>query len=74
MLEHSANTFYRSIEISNDRSIVQNSTLITQLNEHHHKHDSSLPVEQVVNQNLSFLDFDFMTNELFDVTDGFIQA
>ena len=63
-----------STEISNDRSIVQNSTLLTQLNDHHRKHDGSLSVEQVVNQNLSFLDFNFMANELFDVTDGFIQA
>lgn len=64
----------QSTEISNDRSILQNSTLLTQLSDHHRKHDGSLSVEQVVNQNLSFLDFDFMANELFDVTDGFIQA
>ena len=43
-----------STEISNDRSIPQNSTLLTQLNDHHRKHDGSLSVEQVVNQNLSF--------------------
>lgn len=58
--------------MSSDRFAIQSSTLLTQLNDHHRKHDSSLSVEQVLNQNLSFLDFDFMANELFDVTDGII--
>jgi hypothetical protein len=41
---------------------------------HHHNQDNSVPDEQVADQNLSFLDFDFMTNELFDVTDDFLQG
>ena len=51
--------------MSSDRFAIQSSTLLTQLNDHHRKHDSSLSVEQVLN-------FDFMANELFDVTDGII--
>lgn len=50
--------------------------MFTQLNHyHHHNQDNSVPDEQVdVDQNMSFLDFDFMASELFDVTDDFLQG
>ncbi|OKL55356.1 hypothetical protein UA08_09423 [Talaromyces atroroseus] len=34
--------------------------------------DNSVADKEVVDPNLSFLDFNFMTNELFDVTDGLL--
>ncbi|KAL5340166.1 fungal-specific transcription factor domain-containing protein [Aspergillus crustosus] len=32
------------------------------------------PIADIVDQNLSFMDFTFMTHELFDVTDGFLSS
>lgn len=38
---------------------------------HHdgHRQGSSVADKEILDPNLSFLDFNFMTNELFDVTD-----
>ncbi|QKX58192.1 uncharacterized protein TRUGW13939_05313 [Talaromyces rugulosus] len=57
---------------NSNQVIIQNTTMFTQSNDYHQ--DNSVPDEQIADQNLSFLDFDFMANELFDVTDDFLQG
>jgi hypothetical protein len=70
--KHLTNTFSCVIESNSNQVIIQNTTMFTHSNDYHQ--DNSVPDEQIADQNLSFLDFDFMANELFDVTDDFLQG
>ena len=59
---------------SNEESISQDMPLLTQARDYNYHHDNSFVGEEFADQSLSFLDFDLMANELFDVTDSLVPG
>ncbi|KAJ5830443.1 putative transcriptional regulatory protein [Penicillium chrysogenum] len=65
---------WNSIEINNEESLAQDIPLLTQPRDYNYHHDNSVVGQEFADQSLSFLDFDLMANELFDVTDGLVPG
>ena len=63
-----------STEINNEESLAQDIPLLTQPRDYNYHHDNSVVGQAFADQSLSFLDFDLMANELFDVTDGLVPG